>query len=145
MESDPTRMCALLVGLPDVTVVGVGDWPGWLRVVITTDLDRRACCGRGVWRHGVREVVLVDLPAFGRPVEGVVQAAVAMPDVSSFVDPTAAGDRVVAVSVDDEGGSLGDGAGRPAWPFGCRGCCGSGLRLAHGDGRRDALRDSVGR
>ena len=26
-------MCALLVGLPDVTVVGVGDWPGWLRAL----------------------------------------------------------------------------------------------------------------
>ena len=67
MESDPTRMCALLVGLPDVTVVGVGDWPGWLRVVIVTELERPACCGRAAWRHGIREVVLVDLPVFGRP------------------------------------------------------------------------------
>ncbi len=39
-------MCALLVGLPDVVVVGVGDWPLWLRVVVTIDADRRACgCG----------------------------------------------------------------------------------------------------
>jgi hypothetical protein len=29
-------MCALLVGLPDVIVVGVGEWPSWLRIVITT-------------------------------------------------------------------------------------------------------------
>jgi hypothetical protein len=28
-------MCALLVGLPDVTVIGVGEWPLWLRVVVT--------------------------------------------------------------------------------------------------------------
>lgn len=32
LETDATRMCALLVGLPDVNVIGVGDWPtgcGW--------------------------------------------------------------------------------------------------------------------
>ena len=34
LETDATRMCALLVGLPDVTVVGVGDWPSWLRITI---------------------------------------------------------------------------------------------------------------
>lgn len=27
METDPKRMCALLVSLPDVTIIGVGDWP----------------------------------------------------------------------------------------------------------------------
>jgi len=60
-------MCALLVGLPDVTVVGVGEWPSWLRVVITAECERLSCCGRVAHRHGVREVVLVDLPVFGRP------------------------------------------------------------------------------
>src|SRR5215213_1766835 len=60
-------MCALLVGLPDVVVVGVGEWPGWLRIVITAELMRPSCCGRPAHRHGVREVVLVDLPVFGRP------------------------------------------------------------------------------
>ena len=68
MESDPTRMCALLVGLPDVTVVGVGDWPHWLRIVIATQPARPACsCGTPAHRHGIREVMLVDLPCFGRP------------------------------------------------------------------------------
>ena len=67
METDPTRMCALLVGLPGVTVVGVGDWPGWLRIAITTSPGRPSCCGRPTWRHDTREVVLVDLPVFGRP------------------------------------------------------------------------------
>ena len=67
METDPTRMCALLVGLPDVTVVGVGEWPGWLRIVIATELEQQMCCGRAAWGHGVRDVVLVDLPVFGRP------------------------------------------------------------------------------
>jgi hypothetical protein len=27
METNPTHMCELLVGLPDVNVIGVGDWP----------------------------------------------------------------------------------------------------------------------
>ena len=61
-------MCALLVGLPDVVVVGVGDWPAWLRITISIDADRPVCaCGTTAHRHGVREVVLVDLPCFGRP------------------------------------------------------------------------------
>jgi len=68
LETDATRMCALLVGLPDVVVVGVGDWPSWLRIVVTIDGQRPRCeCGGAVHRHGVREVVLVDLPVFGRP------------------------------------------------------------------------------
>jgi transposase len=60
-------MCVLLVGLPDVTVVGVGEWPGWLRVVIETELAAASCCGADAHRHGIREVELVDLPVFGRP------------------------------------------------------------------------------
>ena len=43
METDAKRMCALLVGLPDVVVVGVGDWPLWLRVVVAVDADRPTC------------------------------------------------------------------------------------------------------
>ena len=67
METDATRMCALLVGLPDVSVVGVGDWPSWLRITITTYTARPTCeCGTTAHRHGVREVVLVDLPCVGR-------------------------------------------------------------------------------
>ena len=62
-------MCALLVGLPGVTVVGVGDWPGWLRIAVTTCPERPSCCGRSAWRHDTREVVLVDLPVFGRPAQ----------------------------------------------------------------------------
>src|SRR5262245_62001792 len=61
-------MCALLVGLPDVTVAGVGEWPGWLRIVIETELVTPSCCGVNAHRHGVRDVELVDLPVFGRPV-----------------------------------------------------------------------------
>jgi transposase len=61
-------MCALLVGLPDVVVAGVGEWPSWLRIVIATALlGSPTCCGVAAHRHGVREVELVDLPVFGRP------------------------------------------------------------------------------
>ncbi len=68
METDAQRMRALLVGLPRVIVIGVGDWPSRLRVVVTADADRPGCsCGGPVHRHGVREVVLVDLLVFGRP------------------------------------------------------------------------------
>lgn len=53
-------MCALLVGLPDVTVAGVGGWPRWLRVVIATPPRRPVCdCGGIVHGHGVRDVELI--------------------------------------------------------------------------------------
>ena len=67
MDTDPTPMCAVLVGLPDVTVRGVSEWPKWLRVEVTTALERPSC-GRTAWHHGTREVVLVDLAMVGRPV-----------------------------------------------------------------------------
>lgn len=62
-------MCALLVGLPNVTVRGVGEWPSWLRVEIETCSPRPDCagCGTAAWDHGQREVLMVDLPVFGRP------------------------------------------------------------------------------
>jgi transposase len=63
-------MCALLVGLPDVVVVGVGEWPRWLRIQVISRPQRPSCCGCGgvAHGHGRREVELVDLPVFGRPV-----------------------------------------------------------------------------
>jgi transposase len=73
VESDPTRMCALLVGLPDVAIVGVGEWPNWLRVEVASVTARPLCwCGAIAHRHGVRQVVLVDLPCFGRATRLVV-------------------------------------------------------------------------
>lgn len=69
METDARRMCALLVGLPDVRVFGVGEWPRWLLVVIASVAPRPVCvCGAPAHGHGVRDVDLVDLPVFGRPV-----------------------------------------------------------------------------
>ena len=68
METNPTRMCELLIGLPDVNVVGVGEWPRWLRIAITTRAERPRCpgCGGAVWQHDRVDVELVDLPCFGR-------------------------------------------------------------------------------
>lgn len=71
MEVDPIRMCELLVGLPDVTVLGVDDEPGGLVVVhVETREARPACpsCAGGVAVKDRPCVELVDLPCFGRPV-----------------------------------------------------------------------------
>lgn len=72
MECDPTRMCELLVGLGNVELVGIDESGEGtpLGVVIRS---RKACpvcedCGGRVWSKGDRTVVLVDLPAFGRPI-----------------------------------------------------------------------------
>ncbi|MFQ5524280.1 MAG: hypothetical protein ACE5F5_12025 [Acidimicrobiia bacterium] len=72
METNPIRVCELLVGLPDVTVLGVDDEAGGpLRVHVEARLERPTCpgCGGPVWRKDRNRVVLVDLPAFGRPVQ----------------------------------------------------------------------------
>jgi transposase len=60
------RMCELLVGLPEVTVLGVEDEA--LRVHVESRLDQGWCPDCGV-RAQVKDrpaVVLVDLPCFGR-------------------------------------------------------------------------------
>jgi len=70
VEYDPTRMCELLVGLPDVNVTAVEDQrPGPLRVHIETRAARPGCpgCEGPVTAKDRPVVVLVDLPAFGRP------------------------------------------------------------------------------
>ena len=72
METDPKRMSELLVGLGDVDLVGIDDRGDGepLEVVIRSRRTRPSCgaCGGPVWSKGYRSVVLVDLPAFGRPV-----------------------------------------------------------------------------
>jgi transposase len=63
-------MCALLVGLPDVAVLGVVDEVGRpLQVHVETAVAVTGCAACGT-RARVKEraaVALVDLPAFGRP------------------------------------------------------------------------------
>ena len=70
METNATRMCALLVGLPAINVRGVEDEPGEpLRVHVETVVGVVGCagCGTRAWLKDRRPVCLVDLPAFGRP------------------------------------------------------------------------------
>lgn len=70
MEFNPTRMCELLVGLPDVHVTAVEDRPdGPIVVHIEARLEQTWCTECGA-RAGVKErpvVELVDLACFGRP------------------------------------------------------------------------------
>ncbi len=72
METNPIRVCELLVGLPEVNVLGVADGGGDepIRVHVECRLQRPACsgCGRTARVKERPEVELVDLPAFGRPV-----------------------------------------------------------------------------
>ena len=59
MEVDPTRVCELLVGLPDVNVLGVIDAVGLpVRVVIESRGPRPACSGCA------GAVVVKDVPDF---------------------------------------------------------------------------------
>ena len=52
MESDPTRMCELLVGLPEVNVLGIDDVAGEpVRVHIEGQSKRPGCAGCGVFAH----------------------------------------------------------------------------------------------
>lgn len=71
METDATRMCALLVGLPDVNVLAVEDDDPTvpLRVHVETTVVVAGCstCGTRARVKDRRRVALVDLAAFGRP------------------------------------------------------------------------------
>jgi transposase len=69
VESDATRMCELLIGLPDVIVLGVVDEPGLLVVQVESAGLLRECLGcREPGRVRARaKVTFVDLPCFGRP------------------------------------------------------------------------------
>jgi transposase len=63
-------MCALLVGLPNVIVLGIDDEDAAaLRVHVETVFDRPVCaaCGTAVRVKDRPVVELVDLPCFGRP------------------------------------------------------------------------------
>ncbi len=70
MIVDPTRVCELLVGLGDVTVLGATDNRDEpVRIHVQTRRPRPSCpaCGSTVWAKDQRPVELADLPVFGRP------------------------------------------------------------------------------
>jgi len=65
---DPARVCELLIGLGDVTVLGAVDEPGGPVVVQVETRATRLRCGEwgAIWSTEQRPVQLVDLPEFGR-------------------------------------------------------------------------------
>ncbi|WP_218851431.1 ISL3 family transposase [Nocardioides panaciterrulae] len=62
--------CDLLVGLDGFHVIGVGEHAGAVRVVVETPPEPTGCrrCGVIAHSHGRRDVRLIDVPCFGRPV-----------------------------------------------------------------------------
>ena len=117
MECGPTRVCELLVGLGGVEVLGVADGPGEpLGVHVRCRAARPVCggCGQRLWSDGERAVVLVDLPAFGRPCRLVQQAAVALPSGwlrGGLGHRVGAGGSAAEGAFDEPGGAVGDPPG----------------------------------
>lgn len=66
--------CDVLVGLKGFHVLEVAECDGergwWLRVVVESPVRVMGCptCGVVAGSHGRRNVVLIDIPCFGRPV-----------------------------------------------------------------------------
>lgn len=69
MERDPERMVQLLVGLPNVNVLGVDDDRESIEIHVECRRSRPGCPDCGVLAHlkDQRVVTLVDLPCFGNP------------------------------------------------------------------------------
>lgn len=72
METDPTRMSEVLVGLPDVDVLGVtgpASDGSVLMVEVASRADQGWCpvCGVKARVKDTTPVVLVDMACFGRP------------------------------------------------------------------------------
>ena len=70
METNPRRMCELLVGLPNVNVLAVIDEPDSPLVVMIETCGPTPTCGGCGWRADLKdrdEVDHVDLASFGRP------------------------------------------------------------------------------
>ena len=70
MIVDPTAVCELLVGLPDVNVLGIVDVDGMSLVVHVESRGSRPGCERCGMPARVKQrptLLFVDLPSFGRP------------------------------------------------------------------------------
>ncbi len=62
--------CDLLVGLDGFHVIDVTERAGVVRVIVETPAQPTGCrtCGVLAYSHGRRDVKLIDVPCFGRPV-----------------------------------------------------------------------------
>ena len=69
LETDPKKVLKLVVGLPDVSVLGVNISGAVVDLHVEKLAELVCCpsCGAKARLKGWREVVLVDLPAFGKP------------------------------------------------------------------------------
>lgn len=68
MEADATRICTILLGLPEGNVIGVENHPSEpLAVYIECTSSATDCpqCGHPAWMKDRSLVELTDLPAFG--------------------------------------------------------------------------------
>lgn len=127
MELDPTRMCELLVGLPEVNVLAVADVAGEpLRVHVETREPRPTCpgCDGAAVIKDRPPVELVDLAVFGRQARLIWRkhrwccTSVACPVGSWTAEhPAIASPRL---GMTDRAGPVGDRAGRPVGPDGER-------------------------
>src|SRR5664280_428274 len=68
VEQDPARICEILIGLPEVNLLGVDDSRPVLEIHVECQMSRPGCPGCGVRAHlkDQRIVTLVDLPCFGK-------------------------------------------------------------------------------
>ena len=68
MERDPERMVQLLIGLPDVNVLGV-DGRESIEIHVECRRSRPGCpeCGMIAHLKDQRVITFVDLPCFGKP------------------------------------------------------------------------------
>jgi transposase len=159
VECDPTRMCALLVGLPDVRVLAVDDESDALIVVVVESLLEDAWCIECGGRARVKdrpEVVLVDLPCFGRPARLVWRKhrwccpAAECPARSwTHVDPRVAAPRMAMTDragrwATVQVGRLGRSVSEVADELGCDWHTVNDAVLAYGQALLDADVDRVG-
>ena len=133
--------------------MGVNEWGEGapLGVVIRSRKARPVCegCGGSVWSKGFRTSVLVDLPAFGRPVRvGVAETSLDVSEswvCAQIVRRARPHDWSGTGVVDIGGRPVGDRPGRSAGPFGRRRRHRTGLWVAYGEQRGWALgRSTVG-
>jgi transposase len=69
LETDPAKALELLVGLPEVNVLGIFVAKRHTELHVETRTETAGCpeCGAVARFKGFREVLLADLPAFGKP------------------------------------------------------------------------------
>ncbi|MCU1490190.1 MAG: Mobile element protein [Acidimicrobiaceae bacterium] len=70
MERDPKAMTAMLLGIPGVRALEIGEVSGEVHVELETVADEATCpsCGAVAEQCGSEVVDRPGLPAFGRPV-----------------------------------------------------------------------------